>query len=130
MRVFFYTVALPPYPQSRRSVSSRSKERKDKKRRRERSKDKKTTKKKKDRKRDKDKDREGSAKKGGSGGAANNPKMMGAVDQNAFGKYGVLREADYFNKQREFEVSAFWSAVTTVGWCAVALWMAWTGRQD
>lgn len=31
-------------------------------------------------------------------------KMMGAVDQDAYGKNGVLREADFFNKQREFEV--------------------------
>ncbi|CAN0363199.1 unnamed protein product [Ectocarpus sp. 12 AP-2014] len=30
--------------------------------------------------------------------------MMGAVDQDAYGKNGVLREADFFNKQREFEV--------------------------
>lgn len=30
--------------------------------------------------------------------------MAGAVDQDAYGKNGVLREADYFNKQREFEV--------------------------
>lgn len=29
---------------------------------------------------------------------------MGAVDQNAFGKWGVLKESDYFSKQREFEV--------------------------
>ena len=30
--------------------------------------------------------------------------MMGAVNQDAYGKNGVLREADYFSKQREFEV--------------------------
>lgn len=39
-------------------------------------------------------------------GASANVNMMGAVDQNAFGKYGVLREADYFSKQREFEVKS------------------------
>ena len=33
---------------------------------------------------------------------AKKPKL-GACDQNEFGKYGVVRESDYFRKRREFE---------------------------
>lgn len=94
--------------QSRHSSSSRGKDRKDKKRHRERSKEKKSKKK-------KDKKKEKSTSGGGVKKGANT-KMMGAVDQNAFGKYGVLREADYFSKQREFEVSPRRS------WCVEAPW--------
>lgn len=52
----------------------------------------------------KKKDGKSKDKKGGFSGGGS-VKMMGAVDQNAYGKNGVLREADYFSKQREFEVS-------------------------
>lgn len=31
--------------------------------------------------------------------------MPGAVDQDAFGKWGILKESDIWTKQREFEVS-------------------------
>ena len=51
----------------------------------------------------KKKDGKNRDKKSAAGGSGN-IKMMGAVDQDAYGKNGVLREADYFSKQREFEV--------------------------
>ena len=35
----------------------------------------------------------------GGGGATSRP---GAVNQDLWGKYGIIREADYFRKQREF----------------------------
>lgn len=93
------------------SRSGDKSDRKDKKKHRDRKKSSSSSsrssksKKKKDRKKDKkqvkDKD------KGASGSGSGNGKMMGAVDQDAYGKNGVLREADYFSKQREFEVILF-----------------------
>lgn len=95
---------LTDWPRAAQSKSSGGKDRKrEKKSKKDRSsKDSKKSKKKKDRKRDSDKDKEKDS--AGKGGGVRTGKMMGAVDQNAFGKHGVLRESDYFSKQREFEV--------------------------
>lgn len=58
---------------------------------------------KKDKKRDKSRSG-GTSSKGGVSAGSSNVRMMGAVDQNAFGKYGILKESDFYSKQREFEV--------------------------
>ncbi|CAM9444569.1 unnamed protein product, partial [Phaeothamnion confervicola] len=39
----------------------------------------------------------------GRGGGGGGGKRPGAVDQSRYGKYGILRESDFFTKQREFE---------------------------
>lgn len=89
-----------------RSSSTNGKARKDKKEKREhrrRKESKKSKKKKVSSKERKKKDRD--AVGGDRGvGVLSARRMTGAVDQNEFGKWGVLKESDYFGKQGEFEV--------------------------
>ncbi|CAM9367408.1 unnamed protein product, partial [Choristocarpus tenellus] len=62
-----------------------------------RRKEKKNSKKKEKKKKDKDKEWEEVERR-------KKQQRMGAVNQNDFGKWGVLKESDFFTKQREFEV--------------------------
>ena len=72
---------------------------------------KKEKKSKKEKKKKKKKEKKKEKKKGGA--------MQGACDQDEFGKYGIVREADYFRKTREFEA-----------WCAeVKKLPAFTGAK-
>lgn len=80
--------------QSRSGDRKERKERKDKETKKRRKKDKKKG-------RDKVRDREKAKVADAS------RQLLGAVDQDAFGKWGILKESDYFNKAREFEVRLF-----------------------
>jgi hypothetical protein len=71
---------------------------KDMDRERKRDKDKKKDKRK-DKKKDRDRDRD--RERGDKSSSAQGPSM--SVNQNEYGRYGVIREVDFFNKQREFE---------------------------
>ena len=80
--------------------SSKKKHKKEKKEKKEKkSKHKKHHKKEKKHKSDRDKTSSSSSSSSSSSGVTS-----GAVNQNVFGKYGIIREQDFFSKQREFEV--------------------------
>lgn len=97
----------PSFASEKKRSSGDRTDRKDKKKHRDRKKSSSSrssskSKRKKDKKKHRDKKK--SKDSGAPGSDFGKVKKMGAVDQDAYGKNGVLREADYFNKQREFEV--------------------------
>ena len=87
------------------SSSSSEEEKKKKKKKEKSSKKEKSNKHKKEKKHKKDKkERKHKKSKKSSSEKASSKSLLGAVNQNEYGKYGIIREQDYFKKQREFEV--------------------------
>ena len=89
--------AAPSGAAARDASPSRKRARKDEKKKKKKDAKKKKKDKKKAKKKDKKKDKKKKKKKKKT--AAN----AGACDQDRWGKYGIVRESDYFRKTREFE---------------------------